>query len=78
LGHQVEVVRADLARARDREIRSELTQTIQTLQRELEELDLALESRLFADSGLKEVFWQAVRFGSLGVVLGWLLKLWAG
>lgn len=78
LGHQVEVVRADLARARDREIRSELTQTLQTLQRELEELDLALESRLFADSGLKEVFWQAVRFGSLGVVLGWLLKLWAG
>ena len=78
LGDRLEVVRADLARERDRATRDDLQQTIQSLQTQLEEVDLALESRLFAESGLKEVFWQAIRFGSLGVVLGWLLKLWAG
>lgn len=78
LGDRVEVVRADLARARDRATREDLQQTLRSLQTQLEAVDLALESRLFAESGLKEVFWQAIRFGSLGVVVGWLLKLWAG
>lgn len=78
LGDRVEVVRADLARARDHAIRDELQTALRTMQAELAEIDLALESRLFVESGLKEVFWQAVRFGSLGLVAGWLLKLWAG
>ena len=27
---------------------------------------------------LSEWFWQIVRFGGLGVILGWILKSWAG
>jgi hypothetical protein len=27
---------------------------------------------------LREWFWQIVRFGGLGVILGWILKSWAG
>lgn len=48
------------------------------IQQEIAEIDLALESRLFSWDGLKEVFWQAVRFGGLGILLGWLLKTWTG
>lgn len=58
---------------------------------QLEELDVALESRLLTDSNLRalfwqswrrgllgEAFWQAVRFGGLGIVVGWILKFCAG
>lgn len=44
----------------------------------LEELEVALESRLFSWSSLREAFWQAIRFGGLGIVVGWLLKSCAG
>jgi len=58
---------------------------------QLEELEVALESRLLTDSNLRalfwqswrrgligEAFWQAVRFGGLGIVIGWILKSCAG
>lgn len=48
------------------------------IQEKLEELDVYLKFFLFNWSEAKEPFWQAVRFGGLGVVIGWLLKLWAG
>lgn len=51
---------------------------IKQLQQRLEELEIALESQLFSWKGLKEVFWQAIRFGGLGVIIGWLLKTLAG
>jgi chromosome segregation ATPase len=47
---------------------------IKQLKTQIDELELALESRLFSWRGLKESFWQAIRFGLLGVVVGWLLK----
>ncbi|MDJ0577959.1 MAG: hypothetical protein QNJ65_22715 [Xenococcaceae cyanobacterium MO_234.B1] len=43
------------------------------LLKELEELEINLESVLLPD-----LFWQAVRFGGLGIVIGWLLKSLAG
>lgn len=46
---------------------------LQEIEQQLEELELNLESRLFSWSGLKEVFWQAVRFGGLGIAIGWSL-----
>jgi len=46
---------------------------LREIEQQLEELELNLESRLFSWSGLKEVFWQAVRFGGLGVAIGWSL-----
>ena len=48
---------------------------LKKIDEELDQIELALESRLFR---LDNAFWQAVRFGGLGVVLGWLLKTWAG
>jgi hypothetical protein len=61
------------------------------IKEQLEELEVALESRLLTDSNLRalfwqelrrgllgEVFWQAVRFGGLGIVVGWILKSCAG
>jgi Sec-independent protein translocase protein TatA len=46
---------------------------IQQIQEQLEALEVALESQLFSWGGLKEVFWQAIRFGGVGVAIGWLL-----
>lgn len=53
----------------------ETRQELKKIDEELDQIELALESRLFQ---LDQAFWQAVRFGGLGVVLGWLLKAWAG
>lgn len=48
------------------------------LQKQLEDLEVYLESRLLNWGSFKEPFWQAVRFGGLGIVIGWLLKSCAG
>jgi vacuolar-type H+-ATPase subunit I/STV1 len=64
----------ELKQIRSRELQAELQQ----IKQQLEELEVALESQLFSWNGLKEVFWQAVRFCGLGIVVGWLLKSLAG
>lgn len=46
---------------------------IQHIQDQLDELEVALESRLFSLSTLKEPFWQIIRFGGLGLIIGWSL-----
>ncbi|MBD2100235.1 DUF2203 domain-containing protein [Leptolyngbya sp. FACHB-261] len=56
----------------------ELQAELDHLRRRLEELDFELESRLFSWRDLKEPFWQAVRFGGVGFVLGFLLKSCTG
>ncbi len=55
-----------------------LSAEIKHIKNQLDELELALESRLFSWNGLREPFWQAVRFGGIGIVIGWLLKSYAG
>ncbi|GAB4382847.1 MAG: hypothetical protein Kow00121_43720 [Elainellaceae cyanobacterium] len=67
-----------LKRTRSPVGRRELQRDLKQVTQQLEELEVALESQLFSWSGLKEVFWQAIRFGGLGVVLGWVLKSLAG
>ncbi|MBD3882614.1 hypothetical protein IFO70_12655 [Phormidium tenue FACHB-886] len=57
---------------------TELRAELKKIQQQLEELEVALESQLFSWGGLKEVFWQAVRFGGIGILLGWALKSLAG
>lgn len=52
---------------------AKLKAELREIEQQLEELELNLESRLFSWSGLKEVFWQAVRFGGLGIAIGWSL-----
>ncbi len=56
----------------------ELKKELEALEQELAQVELSLESELFSWAGLREIFWQAVRFGGLGIVLGWFLKTWAG
>lgn len=56
------------------EVKAELKQ----IKQQLEVLELNLESQLFSWGSLKEPFWQAVRFGGLGVIIGWILKSVAG
>ncbi len=48
-------------------------QELQQIRSKLAELDLILESQLL---NLWEPFWQAVRFGGLGMILGWMLCAW--
>lgn len=69
-----ERIRKDLGQTRNRQM---LRDELNRIKEQLETIELNLESRLFWGS-LKEPFWQAVRFGGLGVVLGWLLKSCAG
>ncbi|MCF4966148.1 hypothetical protein [Nostoc sp. CMAA1605] len=52
------------------EIKAELRQ----IKQQLELLELNLESQLFSWRSLKKPFWQAVRFGGIGVIIGWILK----
>jgi Lon protease-like protein len=56
------------------EIEAELRQ----IQQQLEVLEVCLESQLFSWRGFREPFWQAIRFGGLGVIIGWILKSCAG
>ncbi|HEY9696222.1 MAG TPA: hypothetical protein V6D10_03100 [Trichocoleus sp.] len=74
LQYRLEDTRQGLRRDRTPALKAEL----KAIQQQLDEIEVALESQLFSWSGLKEVFWQAVRFGGLGIVLGWLLRSWAG
>lgn len=67
-----------LRHTRSRTDRRILQQDLQHLQNELDALEVDLESQLFSWSGLREVFWQAVRFGGIGVVIGWVLKTLVG
>jgi phage terminase Nu1 subunit (DNA packaging protein) len=51
-----------------------LHQELKQIQQQLDEVEIALESRLFSWQGAREIFWQALRFGGIGIVMGWILK----
>jgi DNA topoisomerase VI subunit B len=66
-----EQIKKDLHRTSNRRpLQAELKQ----IKEQLETIELNLESQLFSWSSFKEPFWQAVRFGGLGIVIGWILK----
>ncbi|MGD1862230.1 MAG: hypothetical protein ACFB0E_19960 [Leptolyngbyaceae cyanobacterium] len=50
-------------------------EALQQLQQQLHDLEVQLESQLFDWRSLYEPFWQAVRFGGLGIIIGWILHL---
>jgi anion-transporting ArsA/GET3 family ATPase len=52
----------------------QLQAELKRIKQQLEVIEVNLESQLFSWSSLKEPFWQVVRFGGLGVVVGWILK----
>ncbi|NET39574.1 MAG: DUF2203 domain-containing protein [Cyanothece sp. SIO1E1] len=74
LQQRLDQVQQELKHSRSPKLKTELRQ----IQRQLDELEIALESRLFSWSSLKEPFWQAIRFGGIGVVIGWVLKACSG
>ena len=57
---------------------AQLKQELREIEQELETIELNLESSLFSWVSIKQPFWQAVRFGGLGILLGWILKSYAG
>ncbi len=59
--------------AQKAELKAELAQ----LSDQLDEVEMRLESRLVSWLGLREYFWQIVRFGGFGLLLGWGLTTWA-
>jgi hypothetical protein len=69
LQHRREEIRTQLRQAKSATLKLEL----QEIEQQLEDLEVKLESRLFSWRGLTEVFWQAVRFGGLGIAIGWSL-----
>ncbi|MEY2985620.1 MAG: hypothetical protein RLZZ568_2237 [Cyanobacteriota bacterium] len=86
---QLDEHRADLEARWQTEQRPELEQEVQRIKAQLRELSLQLESELLTNQQLQrvfwdglrqgligDVFWQIVRFGGLGVVVGWLLRSW--
>lgn len=70
--------KAALKRPQPTPERAQLKHDLEQIQQRLEELEISLESQLFSWRGFQDVFWQAVRFGGLGVVLGWVLRSVAG
>ncbi|MEO3706179.1 hypothetical protein [Trichormus azollae] len=54
----------------------EIKEELKRIQKQLQLLELNLESELFSWNSLKRPFWQVVRFGGLGVIIGWLLRSW--
>lgn len=70
LQQRLKQVKKELNGKRSPRLKAELKQ----IQEQLEALEVNLESQLFSWRSLKEPFWQAVRFGGLGVIIGWILK----
>jgi phage-related minor tail protein len=64
-------VKRQLQRSPSPALKAELT----SLQSQLDALEVNLESRLFSWGSLREPFWQIVRFGGLGVVIGWSIAI---
>ncbi|HEY9872261.1 MAG TPA: hypothetical protein V6D12_02445 [Candidatus Obscuribacterales bacterium] len=86
LQQRLEQVKTEWRRTHLPEMQTELRQ----IQAQLQEIEVALESCLLSNRDqmtlfwkafrlgfFNEVFWQVVRFGGLGVVVGWILKSWA-
>lgn len=74
LGHRREEIRQSKRQNPLPQLKKELRE----IEQELETIELNLESSLFSWGSIKQPFWQAVRFGGLGILIGWILKSYAG
>jgi ABC-type phosphate transport system auxiliary subunit len=70
LQQQIQTMQTNHAAPGLPELQAELAQ----LQAQLAELEVTLESQLFSWDGFQDVFWMAVRFGGLGILIGWFLR----
>lgn len=69
LQQRVNQLKQELKQQPTAQLKAELTQ----IQENLDLLEVDLESRLLSWNSLKKPFWQIVRFGGLGLLLGWAL-----
>ena len=74
LGHRREEIRQSMRQNPLSQLKKELRE----IEQELETIELNLESSLFSWASIKQPFWQAVRFGGVGILIGWILKSYAG
>ncbi|VXD22975.1 conserved hypothetical protein [Planktothrix serta PCC 8927] len=74
LKNRIDEVIPQIRQTKSQQLKDELNQ----LKTQLETLEFNLESRLVTWGSFKEPFWQAVRFGGLGIVIGWVLKSCSG
>jgi len=58
--------------------RPAMADAIHRIQQELDTYEQQLAAQFFSWEQVKEPFWQAVRFGGLGMVVGWVLAQVAG
>jgi hypothetical protein len=80
--HQVQTdeTQRETLKAQQRELQNgkleseELKLELQKLTAQLDEVEMRLESRLLSWLGIRQYFWQIVRFGGLGLLLGWGLS----
>ncbi|HAN75568.1 MAG TPA: DUF2203 domain-containing protein [Planktothrix sp. UBA8407] len=74
LKNRIDEVIPQIRQTKSQQLKEELNQ----LKTQLETLEFDLESRLVTWGSFQEPFWQAVRFGGLGIVIGWVLKSCSG
>lgn len=74
LQQQLKQVKREIDRSRSSHLRVQLKAELKQIQAQLETIEVNLESQLFSWGSLKAPFWQAIRFGGLGVIVGWILK----
>ncbi|WP_199288985.1 hypothetical protein [Pseudanabaena sp. FACHB-1998] len=55
-------------------LKDELNLKLQEISDRLEQIEADLESRLLSWSSFREPFWQIVRFGGLGIIIGVILR----
>ena len=72
LRHQLQAKQDELKKDNRPELKAELNR----LAAELDDVEMRLESQLVSWLGLREYFWQIVRFGGMGVLVGWGLTTW--
>jgi ribosomal protein L29 len=72
--NRIDEVIPQIRQTKSQQLKEELNQ----LKTQLETLEFDLESRLVTWRSFQEPFWQAVRFGGLGIVIGWVLKSCSG
>lgn len=74
LKNRIDEIIPKIRQTKSQQLKDELNQ----LKTQLETIEFDLESRLVTWGSFKEPFWQAVRFGGLGIVIGWVLKSCSG
>jgi len=75
---QQDKLKADLGKTQNSQDQADLKAQIAQIQTQIEIAEVEIESRLVSWQSFREPFWQIVRFGGLGILLGVLIKSCAG